>query len=103
MKKYGLHGKRMAKEGRIDQLAAILLEAAKVVSKVEGCLLYLVSEDDNDSQTIWITEVWETKEAHDNSLKLTGVKELISKAIPILDGQPEKGLEFHVLGGFGIN
>jgi hypothetical protein len=36
-------------------------------------------------------------------LQLTGVRELIGKAIPILAGQPEKGVEFTVLGGTGLN
>jgi hypothetical protein len=31
-----------------------------------------------------------------------GVKELIGKAMPIMDGQPAKGQEIKVLGGFGI-
>jgi hypothetical protein len=40
--------------------------------------------DINDTNCIWITEVWDIKEDHYNSLKINGVKELISGALPIL-------------------
>ena len=100
--KYGLHGKLTATEGNGDQLATILLEASRLVSTAKGCHLYLVSRDKNEKEAVWVTEVWDSKEDHDNSLKVEGVKELISQAMPILDGMPEKGQELEILGGAGI-
>ena len=102
-KKYGLHGKLQAAEGKGEQLASILLQAAELVSTAKGCHLYLVSEDKNDPDAVWVTEVWDSKEDHDNSLKVEGVRELISQAIPILAGPPQKGQELVILGGAGIN
>lgn len=99
MKKYGLHGKLKASSGKGDDLASILKEASALVATAKGCHLYLVSQDLHDRDAIWITEVWDTKEDHDQSLHLPGVRELISKAIPILDGQPEKGTELEVIAG----
>lgn len=91
-----------AKDGNGEMLTSILLEASNLVSTANGCNLYVISKDNNDNNTVWITEIWESKEDHDNSLKVEGVKELISKAIPILEGQPQKGQELEVLGGKGI-
>lgn len=102
MKKYGLHGKLTATAGNGDKLAAILLEASGLVSTAEGCHLYIVSKDKSDQDTVWITEVWDSKEAHDNSLGKPGVKELITQAMPLLSGRPEKGQELEILGGTGI-
>lgn len=102
MNKYGLHGKLKAASGKGDQLASILLEAAKLVSAAKGCHLYLVSKDQNDKDAVWVTEVWDSKENHDESLKLPGVRELISQAMPVLAGPPEKGQVLEVLGGAGI-
>lgn len=102
MNKYLLHGKLTAKDGNGEMLTSILLEASNLVSTANGCNLYVISKDNNDNNTVWITEIWESKEDHDNSLKVEGVKELISKAIPILEGQPQKGQELEVLGGKGI-
>jgi quinol monooxygenase YgiN len=100
--KYGLHGKLKATEGNGDKLATILLEAAKLVSNAKGCHLYMISKDKDDKEVVWVTEVWDSKEDHDNSLKTEGVRELISQAMPILDGMPEKGMELEILGGAGI-
>ncbi|CAN5729916.1 antibiotic biosynthesis monooxygenase [soil metagenome] len=99
MKKYGLHGKLKATVGKGEELASILKEASALVSTAKGCHLYMVSQDPKDGDAIWVTEVWDSKEDHDQSLHIAGVRELISKAIPILDGQPEKGVELAVIAG----
>ena len=102
MNKYGLHGKLTATAGNGDKLAAILLEAWRLVSTAKGCRLYMVSKDNTDPEAVWITEAWDSKEDHDNSLQVAGVKELISQAMPLLNGRPEKGQELEILGGAGI-
>ena len=103
MNKYGLHGKLTATPGNGDRLAAILLEAAKLVSIAKGCRLYMVSKDRSDADAVWVTEAWDSKEDHDHSLQVAGVKELISQAMPLLSGRPEKGQELEILGGAGIS
>ncbi|WP_242916124.1 putative quinol monooxygenase [Pontibacter liquoris] len=101
-KKYGLHGKLTAAAGQKDKLASILLEASRLVSTAKGCQVYLISEDKNEPDAVWVTEVWDSKEDHDDSLKVAGVRELIGQATPILAGQPQKGQELTILGGTGI-
>ncbi|MDQ3534618.1 MAG: antibiotic biosynthesis monooxygenase [Bacteroidota bacterium] len=102
MNKYGLHGKLTATEGNGDKLSSILLEASRLVSTAKGCCIYIISKDNIDEDSVWVTEVWDSKEDHDNSLNVRGVKELISQAMPILKGKPEKGQELEILGGAGI-
>lgn len=102
MTKYGLHGSLKAREGKVEELAKILIKASQLVSTAKGCQLYVVGLDDTQPNTVWITEIWETKEDHDKSLEVPGVRELIKTAMPLLDGQPEKGQELSILGGAGI-
>lgn len=102
MKRYGLHGSLKAKEGEIEELAEILIRASELVSSAKGCRLYTIGLDDTKPNTVWITEIWDSKEDHDNSLLIPGVRELIATARPLLDGQPEKSQELLILGGFGI-
>lgn len=102
MNKYLLHGKLSAIQGHRDELADILLDAAKLVSTAKGCKLYAIGLDKEDENAVFVTEIWDSKEDHDNSLKVEGVRELIMKALPILDGQPAKGQELEVLGGAGV-
>ena len=102
MNKYGLHGKLQATTGNGEQLSRILLEASKLVSEAKGCRLYLVSQDSTTPDAVWVTEVWDNKEDHDNSLHFPGVRELIAKAMPLLAGKPEKGQELTVRGSAGL-
>lgn len=103
MNRYGLHGNLSATTGNGDKLATILLEAAQLVSTAKGCRLYLVSRDQNDLDSVWVTEVWDSKDDHDNSLQVPGVKELIGQAMPLLAGKPERGQVLEVLGGAGLH
>jgi len=79
-----------------------LLEASKRVSTAKGCKLYVIGKDENDENSVYVTEIWDSKDDHNNSLKVEGVRELIMKAMPILDGQPSKGQEIEILGRAGI-
>lgn len=102
MSKYGLHGKLVAQKGKGETLTEILLQAAELVDKTGTCHLYLVAKDENNPVTIWITEMWDSKEAHDQSLQNEEIRALIMTAIPLLNGQPEKGQELQFLGGLGF-
>ena len=84
---YGLIGKMIAAPGRRDELAAILLGA---IRNMPGCLSYVVADDAADSNAIWITEAWETKEQHDASLSLPAVRDAISRAKPLIAGFGER-------------
>ncbi|WP_224287697.1 putative quinol monooxygenase [Streptomyces olivaceus] len=56
---------------------------------------------DEDDTTIWVTEVWKTKEHHDASLELPGAKGTIGRAMPLLTGEFTKQ-ELSVAGGLGL-
>lgn len=99
---YLLHGKLTAKAGKTDELAQILLEASQLVATAQGCKMYAISKDAKEPNSVFVTEIWETKADHDNSLNVPGVRELIGKAMPILDGMPSKGQELEILGGAGV-
>jgi quinol monooxygenase YgiN len=64
--------------------------------------LYVIGLDELEPNAVYITEIWDSKEDHDNSLKVEGVRDLIVKAMPLLDGPPQKGQELEILGGLGI-
>ena len=80
-----LHGRLAAKPGKRDELLAILAEPASRRERMPGCRLYLVAVDETDADGVWVTEVWESEDAHTASLQLDRVKEQIERAMPILD------------------
>lgn len=98
MPKYLLHGSLTAKLNCQTQLANILLQASKLMKTAKGCELYTVSLDPQDSNNVWITEIWTTKKDHQNSLSVDGVRELITQAMPLLASPPTKGQELEIVG-----
>lgn len=102
MNKYFLQGKLKAQAGKRDALAALLLRAAQRVADIDGSILYSIGVDPDDPDTVYVTEIWETKASHDDSLKDEQVLALISEAMPLLEGRPGKGQELEILGGLGI-
>lgn len=98
---FGMFGKFTTAPEDRDTLVGILTEAAELVKDAEGCHSYIVSKDANDDSAVWVVELWASKEAHDQSLALPGVRDLINKAMPILTGQPE-GITVIPVSGKGL-
>lgn len=69
-KMYGLIGKMIA----VDYGAA----------NMPGCISYIVAKDLKEADGIWVTEVWDSKESHANSLELPAVKDAIAKGRPMI-------------------
>ncbi len=97
-----LHGKLTAKPGKGAALASLLLRAADLVSEAKGCRLYLISQDPEAPEDIWVTEVWDSAEDHQASLQIPAVRALIGEAMPLLEGQPQSGQRLTMLGGHGL-
>lgn len=95
---YGLIGKMTAKQGQRDALAAVLLDG---VSGMPGCRSYVVANDPTNSDLLWITEVWDSREAHAASLTLPSVRDAITKGRPMIAGM-ETVTETVPLGGHGL-
>ncbi|GAA4302123.1 antibiotic biosynthesis monooxygenase family protein [Nibribacter koreensis] len=96
--KYALLGKMTAQPDQREALLSILLQASHLVSTAKGCHQYLVYKDLQTQDCIWISELWDSVEDHDNSLHLPGCRDLIMQAMPLLAGKPEK-IELSLAGG----
>ncbi len=66
-----------------------------------GCLSYVVATDATDADSLWVTEVWESKQAHTDSLSLPEVQEAISKGRPVIAGLGTR-IETDPVGGIGL-
>jgi quinol monooxygenase YgiN len=98
---YAMTGKLAAQPGKRDALVETLIRASEIVSGISGCRAYIVNEDVKDEITVWVFEIWDNKESHDDSLKDERVRSLIAEAMPLIGGAPE-GFELRVRGGHGI-
>ncbi len=95
---YGLIGKIIATDGKRDELAQILLNGT---AEMPGCRSYVVAMDAENPNALWITEVWESQEAHTASLSLPAVQQAIAQGRPFIAGFGER-FETKPLGGQGL-
>lgn len=99
--KYGLFGSFIAKDGKRDELLQILLDASELLKQNKDCIHYVVSISDNPN-TVWVYETWTDKESHEKSLVPEGIRLLIQKAMPLIQGMGDGSAELSTVGGKGI-
>jgi quinol monooxygenase YgiN len=97
---YGYIGTMRTKAGHRDEVVEILLRGVDGLRAV-GCHSYIVGVSDDEPETIWVTEAWESKEHHDASLQLPETRAAIGAAMPMLTGE-FTSRELSVAGGLGL-
>jgi len=98
--KFGMQAVFFAEKGKGDELADFMLDASKTVSKMDGCILYLVQQSLTDNSKVLVTELWESKEYHAASLANQTVRSIIMKAKPIIIGMDHNPAKY--IGGHGL-
>ena len=99
--KYGYVNKFTTKSGKREELMTVLLKAAKVLETNSDCLQYLISTA-GEPETLYVTEIWASKQAHDASLEPPGVKTVIAQAMPFI-ASVSNIAELQIEGGKGLN
>lgn len=83
-------GSLEAQPGRGTELVEILTRPNPDLGPI-GCLAYAVGVDPEAPDTVLVSELWTSAEAHQASLTLPSVQAAIAEARPLLTG---------VMGGF---
>jgi len=78
---WGLIAKITLLPGKRDEMIEILKESA---AGMPGCLSYVVAKDPTAEDTIWVTEVWDSKSSHEASLSLPAVKNVMPRGKAIV-------------------
>jgi quinol monooxygenase YgiN len=82
--------------GKRDELVAHLTQRSDALREI-GCLSYEVGTNEEDPDTVFVVELWESEEAHKASLGLPEVQASIAAARPLLSGE-FGGFRFTVAG-----
>jgi len=85
-----------AMPGKRDELVGHLTRRSDVLAGL-GCLAYEVGVNDENPDTVYVLELWNTEESHRASLALPEVQDSIAAARPLLSGE-FGGLHFDVIG-----
>lgn len=101
MPNYGLIGKLSSAPENREALVNLLTQAADLMRKIASCHSYIVTKDADDPGAVWVIELWDSKEAHDDSLTAPEVRQLIGQAMPLLKGNPE-GITLIPVSGKGL-
>ena len=97
---YAYIGSMRTKAGCRDEVIALLLSGADGL-RTAGCQVYAVCTDPADGDVIWVSEVWDSAEAHAASLRLPETKAAIGAAMPMLTGEFTRQ-ELIAVGGLGV-
>lgn len=95
---YGLISKITAVQGQRDALIEILLDG---IAGMPGCRSYIVAKDQDEADAIWVSEVWDSKASHEDSLSLPAVKDTIAQGRPLIEEFGER-FETEPIGGHGL-
>jgi quinol monooxygenase YgiN len=95
---YGLIAKLTMVPGKREEVIVLLANSS---ANMPGCFSYVIANDAGREDILWITEVWESKAAHDASLNMRAVQAAMPKVKPLLAGfekvaetEPVAGLPF---------
>jgi quinol monooxygenase YgiN len=97
---YAYIGSMRTNAGCRDEVIALLLSGADGL-RAAGCQIYAVCTDPADGDVVWVSEVWDSAEAHAASLQLPETQAAIGRAMPMLTGDFTRQ-ELTVAGGLGV-
>lgn len=89
-------GTLTAQPGKRDAVVAILVRRSVALADI-GCLSYEVGINDEFPDVVFVSELWTTRQAHEDSLTLESVRAAIGEAMPMLTGE-FGGHDFEVVG-----
>lgn len=86
---FSVFGKMTALPGRRDELIAVLLEGLRAGGEDCGLIGYSINNAFDDPDTIWLTQLWADKDAHDATTRSEAVVAASGKVPALLAQRPE--------------
>ena len=83
-----------------DKLFDLLIHIAQHLENIDDCLYFVISKEVNNPSKIWVTELWTSKEAHDQSLADAGshIHDVISEAMTLVTDERQRATLRPILG-----
>lgn len=86
---FSVYGRMTALPGRRDELIALLHEGFRAGGDDSGLLTYSINTAPEDPDTIWMTQLWIGKEAHDATTRSEAVATVSQRLPPLLASSPK--------------
>ncbi|MGZ6617340.1 MAG: putative quinol monooxygenase [Solirubrobacteraceae bacterium] len=104
MARVGRYVKMSAQPGQGEALATLMLQVAGSLNATPGCELYAINRAVGDPDVVWVTELWASQQALDDSLAVLRTEEgraRLGEVQALLAGAPER-TDLEPLGGVGL-
>ena len=86
---FSVYGRMTALPGRCDELIALLHEGFRAGGDDSGLLTYSINTAPEEPDTIWLTQLWTDREAHDATTRSEAVANVTQRFRALLAKQPE--------------
>ena len=86
---FSVYGRMTALPGRREELIALLQEGFRAGGEDSGLLTYSINTAPEDPDTVWMTQLWTDRAAHDATTRSEAVAAVTQRLPPLLAGQPE--------------
>jgi quinol monooxygenase YgiN len=93
---FSVWGRMTALPDRRDELITLFLDGFRASRDDSGLLMYSINTALDDPDTIWLTQLWTDKEAHDATTRSESVA-ATTRQLPSLLAQQPEGCYGHVV------
>ncbi|HEY4464499.1 MAG TPA: antibiotic biosynthesis monooxygenase [Streptosporangiaceae bacterium] len=97
---FGVYGRMTTQPGRRDEVVDLIREAARAGGDASGLIAYSINALLEEPETIWVTELWTDKAAHDTTTHSEPVRKVTQQFVALLT-EPPAGSYGHVLHADG--
>jgi quinol monooxygenase YgiN len=97
---YAQHGKMIVKSGSRDEAIRLVNESIEVLSRTHGCVYYVIGTTE-EPDTVWISELWTSKEAKDALAASPETEEVMKELMPLVVSMSNRTV-MTVVGGLGL-
>jgi quinol monooxygenase YgiN len=94
-----------AKAEQGGELASFLLDVAESMRGTPGCLMYMINRSVEESDSVWVTELWDSQESIDAALRMlaTDAGQARLRGVMNMVAAPPERIDLHPLGGIGFH
>ncbi len=82
---HGFHAAMTAKAGKGDELVELLLRAPSLTN--DDCLVFLVGRSASNSDLVFVTEGWKSKDVHERFFNSPEAQAYVSEFGPLVEGE----------------
>jgi quinol monooxygenase YgiN len=97
---FSVYGRMTAQPGRRDEVVDLIRESVRAGGEATGLIAYSVNATLEEPDTIWVTELWTDRAAHDSTTHSEPVRTVTQQMLALLTETPA-GTYGHVLHAEG--